>query len=468
MSASPKRALLLAPYFLPRRRVGAMRPFRFVLHLRDFGWRPTVLTIAAEGQQLTAKEARLLDEVEIIRLHPPFDRSTSAESQLRPSSGGSPPDDRSGAAGLARKKIEAWGERLLEGFDRQFPVDTWLPFFLLKYRRLAQVVRRVRPHVMWSTGDPWSGPVMGAHLAQRFGVPHVADLRDPWTLSPVRGQKKVLRAVDRWCERRVLRTSRAVVFTARQTEAAYRRHYAALDLQTTTIYNSFDRTLFDDPVGNDENARGAPASSKTTLDGPLDIGFFGRFRALSPAAPIADALAAARRRHGAGMTGAIRVFSFGPLGKADARYARRLGVRGQFHRREAVPLEEALAVLRRFDLLLLSTAPRRSEIVPAKLWEYLAAGRPVLSLSTNPEVARLLDQTGTGVQIAPGRSEAIADLLADCVEARRAGRTFPVPFTPDANAIKQFEARAATRRLADVFDRAAATPTPGRPLPSSP
>ena len=79
-----KRVLMFTPYFLPRRRVGAMRPFRFVIHLRDFGWEPVVMTIAAKGQQLTPREAELLEGIRIIELAPPFDRTLASESQLKP------------------------------------------------------------------------------------------------------------------------------------------------------------------------------------------------------------------------------------------------------------------------------------------------------------------------------------------------------------------------------------------------
>lgn len=471
--APPKRALLFAPYFLPRRRVGSMRPFRFAIHLREFGWQPTVLTIAAEGQELTEKEARLLSGVEIVRLRPPFDRSTSAESQLGLASEQAEGDGRgslgtrgiqqpgSGAASSSRgttsdrPPLQRLLKRALDGFDRQFPVDTWLLFFLLKYRRIARVMRRVRPHVMWSTGDPWSGLVVGAHLRRRFGIPWVADFRDPWTLSSVRtvGKSRPTRAANRFFERRVVERADAVLFQAEQTEAKYRRHYAPRAPRMQTIYNSYDPEVFDDPVADGEAV--PPASSKDHLD----IGFFGRFREMSPATLMTDVLAALRERHGT-ETG-VRVHSFGPLTAADARYATRRGVRENFRRCAAVPLEQALSALRRFDVLLVSTDPRRDEIIPAKLLEYLAAGRPVLSFSKNPEVARILRRTGTGVQRDPEAPGAGADLLAHCLDAKREGRALPLSFAPQPEEVRRFAARPTTKKLAALFDSIA------RPAPTA-
>ena len=416
-----------------------MRPFRFAIHLKEFGWQPTVLTIAASGQTLTSKEERLLENVDIIELRPPFDRTTSsAQSQLDPT------------AGEAKRATAraSFLDRLLDSFDRQFPIDTWLPFFLLKYRTLVQTVRHVQPDVLWSTGDPWSGLVVAWHLGQRFDVPWVADFRDPWTLSEARmdGTSRPTRAVNRFFERRILRDADAAVFAAEATEQKYRRHYARFHPRTTTIYNSYDSKVFDDPVAGEIADVSSPASSSG-----LEIGFFGRFRVTSPATLIADALAAARQRHGI-LAEDVRVHSFGPLSAADARYADRHGVRGHFHRREAVPLEQALSALRRFDLLLVSAGVRHDEVVPSKLMEYLATGRPILSLSKNPEVGRILERTGTGVQLSPEAPGQVADLLVESLEAKRAGQPLPVPFDPQPDEIRHFAAGPTTKALAALFE----------------
>jgi len=63
ISRKMKKVLLFAPYFLPRQWVGAMRPFRYAIHLRDHGWDPVVLTIPAPGQRLTERKACLLETV---------------------------------------------------------------------------------------------------------------------------------------------------------------------------------------------------------------------------------------------------------------------------------------------------------------------------------------------------------------------------------------------------------------------
>lgn len=456
MSAN-RRVIMFAPYFLPRRRVGSMRSFRFAIHLRDFGWDPVVLTIATPRAELTSKERALLEHVEIINIHPPFDRTHRSESQL----GGAVPkqtpteaDTHDSSQNSADNLPEPGTKRgprsgsILSTLDRQFPTDTWLPLFAWKYRSLRAVAARVRPHLMWATGDPWSALLTMRSLAHRFNTPWVADFRDPWTLSEIRTARQwtVPRRIDRMLERKIVASTDAIVFQAASVANLYRQHYADLKPRTHVIYNSFDPWVFDDPVRFDGAGRRG-----VSTDGILRIGFFGRFREMSPARLITEAVAAAARQDTARST-RIRVYSFGGLNDEDTSYAREKGVLKNFKNADAVPLQASLRALRRFDLLLVSTDLRRNHIIPAKIFEYLAAGRPILSLSLNSEVHDILARTGTGIQLDPRRPGDVAAFLLDCHRAVESGSTLPIDYEPRASEISRYEARNTTRELAELFD----------------
>src|SRR5699024_9018081 len=107
----------LAPYFLPRRRVGAWRPFKFAVHLRDFGWEPHVITIHEKSGSLTDKEARLLSDIPVYELTPPFDLTHKLSRHL----------DLNGRADIkeyekAQKEKGGFGQAL-NWIDHVFPVD---------------------------------------------------------------------------------------------------------------------------------------------------------------------------------------------------------------------------------------------------------------------------------------------------------------------------------------------------------
>lgn len=414
-----------------------MRPFRFAIHLREFGWEPTVMTIPFPGVGLTDKEARLLKDIRVLNIASPIDHTFRSESHL-----GAPP-------GMGDRPRRSAPPPWIATLDRQFPIDTWLPLFVARFGTMLRQAAEVDPHVVWATGNPWSALMAGQRLSKRLGVPYIADFRDPWTLSeaPIRQKWPWAQRIDEWAERRVVAGADALMFQTRRMADAYQQHYAELTPRNVVIGNSFDPDVFDDPISVDRRFDGEDAPSGSSS--MLRIGFFGRFRAISPAAPIIDALVEFRKQQAA-LVERIRIHSFGPLSEADAAQARAHGLERQFVCEDIVPLERALSTLRRFDLLLVIEDVHPRHVIPAKIFEYLAAGRPILSLSTNLEVAEMLRRTGAGVQIED--TAAAVRLLNDCLRAREAGRPLPVPFDPKPEEIMRHDARTTTRAFARTLD----------------
>jgi glycosyltransferase involved in cell wall biosynthesis len=438
LDVMPRRALLVAPYFPPRRRVGSLRPFRFACYLEQFGWEPLVLCLATPGEALSAGEARHSEHVARIEMGTPFDRTRRhasgdfgvAARRVHPQ----PASDRSQRAGA----------RWLSTLDAWVPLDTWAPLLAWHTRRLLPRLERLAPALIFSTADPWSSHLAGAWLARRLGVPWIADFRDPWTLCPYRGRgPRLTRSINRAFERHVFERASHATFTTERTLARYQAAYPDAASRMSCVPNGFDTALLADAV--DAELEPLPAAA------PVSLCFFGRFRALSPARAILLALGRLLERQPRAR-GKIRLVAVGELPPEDAALARQLGISDAFQSIAAVPYEQTLRLLRAHDVSLLSTAPERDDIVPAKLWDYLAARRPILSLGQNPDVAELLAARSAGLQLGPDATERIAELLESCVERKQRGEPLPIPSRPIASGVDDFDARRLTQRLAALFD----------------
>lgn len=422
-----------------------MRPFRFATQLRELGWQPLVVCFATPGEALSDRERRLSHGIERIELGVPFDRTRRrASGELGRIAGARGGGNGHAASPAARRA--PWFAGLLDRVDAHVPVDAWAPVLAWHARALLPRLRAATPSLVFSTADPWSSHLLGGSVARALGVPWIADFRDPWTLCPVRGQgPRLARLINCRVERRMLQHASRVTFTTRSTLARYAAAYPEAAQRMVCIPNGFDAALLADPVSID--------LERTPAEGPLRLCFFGRFRPLSPASPITRALALLAERSPA-YAPRIRVSAVGELPEADAALARRLGVLEQFEVLAPVAYEQSLGVLRRHDVSLLSTAPGRDDIVPAKLWDYLAAGRPILSLGANPEVEQRLAELSAGVQLAPGDAAAAAELLARCIESKARSEPLPIPARPpkaDAR-LAEFESRRLTQQLAELFE----------------
>ena len=78
-----------------------------------------------------------------------------------------------------------------------------------------------------------------------------------------------------------------------------------------------------------------------------------------------------------------------------------------------VPFAEGMARLRSADLLVLAawSDPDARLYVQGKLFDYLAAGRPVVAETAHEDVTRILADTRAGFVVAPGDVRAMTDLV---------------------------------------------------------
>jgi len=431
-SRPTRRVLILSPYFPPRRRVGGLRAFKFARRLAEFGYEPHVVCLESPGERATDAERAALSRMDVLEL------SASVDSTRKRSS--------SSVSKVARDPNVF--DRLADAVDRRMPVDSWLPWL---FAHRAGVVRHARSRevdLVFCTGDPWSSHLFGRSIARALSVPYVADFRDPWTLCTVRGHDRPswVRSLDARAEAMVVRDAAALVFTSSRASALYRANYRGAGEKIVTIRNGYDESAFGDPVDATRASGRIASSSRATLD----LLFFGTFRPLAPALPVIRWLEGLRRLAPELLDG-VRVQSMGSLDAEDRAAAERAGVLACFESVPPVPYELSLTRQRQADLLLVASDERRDDMIPAKLFDALPAGRPVVSLATNPEVAGILRHTGTGETV-DGRDPAWIARLAAMVRAKRANEPLPVAYAPDVRALRAYEATRLTEDLAHVFD----------------
>lgn len=416
-----RRLLMIAPYFPPRDRVGAARPHKLALELPRLGWLPRVVHLAAGG------DPPGLDGVPCHPLGTLMDRTTTG-----------------GGSSLAPRRP---GPRLLDRVDDHLPVDGWLAPLLWSARSVVRFAREVGVDAVWSTADPWSSHLLAARVVEQLRVPWVADFRDPWTLCKVRNVRRPLwiRAIDRRAESFVLSRVDRIVFTADRTRSVYADAYPRYAGRMRVVTNGYAG-----PV--------VPFSNQPRNGAQVILRFFGRFRPLSSAARIIAVLSELKRLDPEALA-AIEVRSVGGLDDPDRRRAEAAGVADRFFSEDPVSREQRNERLASSDLLLLSVERGRDEILPAKLFDYLAGGRPVFALADSPEIAGILQQTGVGVAFGADAEVLAAGYLARAVRAARAGQPFAAgPARPEA--IARWSSAEVARRTALVLDEVAGTEGP--------
>jgi glycosyltransferase involved in cell wall biosynthesis len=411
---------IVAYDFPPHGAIGTMRTLRLVRHLFDAGWRITVVT----GEPSTywpdtPVEPTLLERVpETVRV---------LRARPRRRLGNPPPPARvgdsanGGRRGLPsrRRLAPAWVRRAKDWVDFAFRIPDRERDWIGPAVAVARAAWSADgpPDLLFSSAPPWSGQVVALRLARTCSIPWVADFRDPWARAPWREDRpRYTKWAARHLERRVVRRADAVVFTTQANCEEFAVHYgAAAAARFHVIPNGCDPSEFD-------GIEAVPEAGRFVL---LHAGsLYGGRNPL----PLCQVLARLFAEGKLDRT-TFRLRLLGPVNPSgiDVRAAcDRLGLGDVVEIAGRVPRKESLRQMLSASALLL-LQPGHTVSVPGKLYEYLAAGRPILAIAEEGEIADLVRASGIGRSVMPSDYEGIAAALLDVVRLASESRARPDP-----------------------------------------
>lgn len=321
---------------------------------------------------------------------------------------------------------EAAPSRLASVFVPDLAVVGWLPFALPRAHALAGDADAVI-----TTSPPHSGHLAGLALHAR-GLPWVADFRDGWTFESDRPDWPLgpQRALDAVLESAVARSADALVAVTEPIAADLEARFGR---QVATITNGFDP---EEHVARAAIDGTAPAGDRHTLLHAGRMAYAGR----SPR-PLLAALDAAPD-----LAERLEVLFAGPLSAEEREVIERAPAAravGSLDRAQTLALEAAS------DSLMVLTSGRRRGEATQKVFEYLAAGKPIVVLGEDTEAARIVEGAGAGIVAPADDPGAIADALRGLIEAPDGARPAP-------GAIDRYSYSTLAAEMAEQVERAIA------------
>lgn len=340
----PKRVLMIAYHFPPLAgSSGIQRTLRFVQHLPAHGWQPLVLS--AHPRAYESVSGDLLAEV-------PADTVV----------------ERAFALDTARH-LSIAGRYL----GRMAIPDRWRSWAWGAVPSGLRMIRQFRPDVIWSTFPIATAHLIALRLHRRTGIPWIADFRDPMAQDGYPADPATWQSYKQIEQDAAIESAR-MVFATRGAQEVYTARYPAVPAtRFAVIENGYDEESF--------------VTAEKQAAAPLNPGAFTLLHSgiVYPSERDPRALFEA--------LGCLRAAGSPDLERLRLRF--RAPVHGDLLKALAaeakvehlveilppIPYHAALREMLAADGLMVMQGSNCNEQIPAKLYEYMRARRPLLGLA---------------------------------------------------------------------------------------
>jgi glycosyltransferase involved in cell wall biosynthesis len=415
--SAPRRVLIVSYQYPPEGgSSGVLRTLKYSRYLPRHGWTPHVLTLRESFYPVRDESLRSQIPPEAV-VHRTF--------------------------GLDSARHLSLGGRYLAATTVPDRYVGWVPFAVAAG---WNAVRRWGIDAIYSTSPPPSTHLIAGALHRLTGLPWIADFRDPWIEEGQHPRPGSLRyRVEKRMEGDVLRGATRVVATTPRLRAELSGRYPSIDPgKFRVITNGYDESDFSAlaPVG--------PAPRFELVHAGLVT---PEFRDPAPFLESVAALVADPDVDRS--TVRVTFLGGGPFLESE-RFRRTLEdprLAGLVEVAGRVPHGEALAIQHRAAVLVLLQASEDTKtLIPAKAFEYIRLGRPILSLTPPGATTEILEGLPLCEVANPDEPQALRAALR---RLYRAWLTAPTEARPP-DAARQFERSELTRQLARLLDEVAA------------
>jgi len=383
-----KKILVITFYWPPAGGIAVLRWLQFCKYLPNHGWDPIVYT--AKDAHYPMLEEGLLEEVDhnkvtVLRneIWEPYDLYKSFTGMKK--------EKKVQDMLVSENKEKGWKEKFGLWVRANFFIPDARKFWInssVKY--LENYIKDHPVDLIVSNGPPHSMHLIGRALKKKTGIPWVADFRDPWTKIDYYHHLPLMN----WADRKHKRFEKAVLseadlVTSHSWETS--KDFKIIGKsKVKVITNGFDDVDFPEDI-NFNN----PYFEIT------HVGSINSDRNTPLLWKVLEELAAEDDQFNEDLK--IKL-----VGKIDISTKRTIANYEYKHKVEFldfVPHLEACQIMQNSTilLLLLKKIPTIKAVIPGKIFEYLAAKRPILCLGADDgDSARIIKEVNAGVAINHG------------------------------------------------------------------
>ena len=425
-----KKILFITYYFPPSFEIGAVRTKGITKYLKNFGWDVTVITTNDVGE--TDKNFNVVKTPYDSGFYTFFRdkfKKYKANPQLI--------NSEKKSSGIIFSILNAGKNFVLKtGLFCPYPDDliSWKKYAVKKAIELHE---KENFDAVLISSTPVSVNLIASEIKKHCNIPWVADFRDLWTQNHYYPHNSIRKFFEQKLELKTLKHADALVTVSDPLTEDFKKLHKNIPVYTIT--NGYDPDEF--------------ASEDIHLDSNFSIIYTGRFYPgkLDPET-FFIALKELVNENKINKN-KIKVNFYGFFGKYLESLINKYKLQGIVEEKGFLDREIILEKQKKSQLLLILNwnDPKQKGIITGKIFEYLAAQRPVLAIGANEdtELAKMLEKTGAGESACS--VEKIKKLLLNYYdEYLSLGK---ISYKGDYDKIKRYSHLEMAKKFADVLNK---------------
>lgn len=370
-----KKVLVITYYWPPSGGSGVQRWLKFVKYFREFGIEPIILTVDPEFASFPVLDESLISDIPNgIEIHrtkakSPFNMYSKIRGRKVP---------QSGFAGDSKPNLIERCMRFIRG--NFFIPDARIGWNKFAIKKAEELITKYQLDFVITTSPPHSTQLIGLELKNKFNLRWIADLRDPWT--DIYYNKELYRTrlaekLDRRLEEKCLKCADNVIVVSESIAQLFTNRYQGIRSKISIIPNGYDESDF---------------QSKETRETEYNyISYIGN---LGPSYPINSFLSEFKQFSEKNPTWRLRfvgnVFEKIKNQILNSDFSEVVEFISYVEHKKAIDyMLESKALL-----LIIPNATENKGILTGKLFEYLAAKKPIIFIGPEDgDAAKILSNS---------------------------------------------------------------------------
>jgi len=330
---------------------------------------------------------------------------------------------------------------IINRFVEVFPPDSQVRWIPSLYKTARIIILKKKIDLVFTYGNPHSIHLAGYLIKMKFHLPWVVGYDDEWSQHPWRNPLfKWQKRLDRWMERKVLLTTDRVIAST----PSYRTLYSQLVPQNMAhkfkaITYSYDENDF-------------KLNRKTQSQNYINFIYTGSLYGDQTPLYILKALKQLIENRLFPIK-KIRVTFAGMVAHELQPLFKDIELNSIITYHGVCTYRDSIKYIQNADVLILIVSSTRGKgNIPAKTFDYIASGKPILALvPPNGDTAEIIRRTGTGVIVPPEDVQAIMDALYKLLQQWERNE---LKISQNWDDIKVYESKQITKRFCEVLDSA--------------